>query len=141
MTRTRNVAILIFDEVEVLDFAGPFEVFSITGRQKQQTPFNVYTVAETAGPILARNQLSVNPRYAFADCPPPDILVVPGGWETRREMNNAALIDWIKTCNTQAGVCTLDYPIDPKTGLLKDFGLTQLKRIAEAVKNCPKLNW
>src|SRR5437773_2769710 len=97
MIRTRNVAILIFDEVEVLDFAGPFEVFSVTGRQKQQTPFNVYTVAEKSGSVLARNQLSVNPRYAFADCPPPDILVVPGGWGTRREMNNAALIDWIKT--------------------------------------------
>jgi len=50
------------------------------------------------------------------------------------QFTDQQLIDWIKTCNTQGGVCTLDYPIDPKTGLLKDFGLTQLKRIAEAVK-------
>ena len=96
MTRTRNVAILIFDEVEVLDFAGPFEVFSVTGRQKRQTPFNVYTVAERSGPVMARNQFSMNARYTIADCPAPDILVIPGGWGTRREMNNTALIDWIK---------------------------------------------
>ena len=45
------------------------------------------------------------------------------------------LIDWINTCNRQGGVCTLDWPFDPKTGLLRDFGLAQLKRVAQAVKN------
>jgi putative intracellular protease/amidase len=84
----RNVAILIFDEVEVLDFCGPFEVFSVAGRRRNQTPFSVYTVAEESRPVLARNQLSVNPRYTILDCAPPDILVVPGGRGTRREMNN-----------------------------------------------------
>jgi len=110
MTRARNVAILIFDEVEVLDFAGPFEVFSVTGRRKQQTPFEVYAVAERPGPVLARNQLSVSPRYTLVDCPPPDILVVPGGRGTRREMNNAGLIEWIKTTAARAefvlSICT-----------------------------------
>jgi transcriptional regulator GlxA family with amidase domain len=72
-------------------------VFSVTGRQKQQACFNVYTTAEKSGPVLARNQFSVNPRYTFADCPPPDILVVPGGWGTRREMSNPKVIDWIKS--------------------------------------------
>lgn len=106
----RNAAILVFDEVEVLDFSGPFEVFSVAGRQEGQSPFNVYTVAEKSRSILARNQLSVNPRYTIADCPVPDILVVPGGWGTRREMNNAGLIDWIKTTAPKAelvlSVCT-----------------------------------
>ena len=110
MNEVRNVAILVFDEVEVLDFCGPFEVFSVTGRQKEQLPFNVYTVAEKSGPVLAHNQLSVNPRYTITDCPVPDILVVPGGWGTRREMNNAGLIDWIKTTAQKAelvlSVCT-----------------------------------
>ncbi len=110
MTGVRNVAILIFDEVEVLDFCGPFEVFSVTGRQRHQAPFNVYTVAEKSGPVLARNRFSVNPRYTFADCPPPHILVVPGGWGTRREMNNPTIIDWIKTVSPKTelllSVCT-----------------------------------
>lgn len=96
MKETRNVAILIFHEVEVLDFCGPFEVFSVTGRRKTPSPFNVYTIAEETGPILARNRMSVNPHHALSDCPTPDILVVPGGWGTRQQMNNPPLIHWIK---------------------------------------------
>jgi transcriptional regulator GlxA family with amidase domain len=96
VSQPRNVAILIFDDVEVLDFSGPFEVFSVTGLRQNEVPFNVYTVAEKAGPVLARNQLSINPHFTILDCPPPDILLVPGGRGTRREMHNAVLIDWIK---------------------------------------------
>jgi len=50
------------------------------------------------------------------------------------QFSDQELIDWIETCNKQGGVCTLDWPFDPKTGLLKDFGFAQLKRIAQAVK-------
>jgi transcriptional regulator GlxA family with amidase domain len=91
----KNVAILIFDEVEVLDFCGPFEVFSVAGRRSGLEPFNVHTVAQNAGPVVARNNLSVNPAYTFADCPRPDVLLVPGGYGTRREMHNGALTGWI----------------------------------------------
>ncbi|MEL7143106.1 MAG: DJ-1/PfpI family protein [Cyanobacteria bacterium J06554_3] len=113
-----KVAILLFDDVEVLDFAGPFEVFSITGQQQGLTPFEVYTVAEKA-PISARNNLSINPHYTLDDCPPPDILIVPGGggyradgtpYGTRKEINNPALLDWIEQCSEQTqkllSVCT-----------------------------------
>jgi transcriptional regulator GlxA family with amidase domain len=94
---TRNVAILIFDEVEVLDFSGPFEVFGVSGaRDPGERPFHVYTVAEKAGPVLARNGLSVNPTFTFASCPPPDILLVPGGRGTRREIHNEALLNWVR---------------------------------------------
>ena len=105
-----RTAILIFDDVEVLDFAGPFEVFSVTGRRQKLEPFDVYTVAERPGPIVARNSLSINPRYAFADCPAPEILVVPGGFGTRREMNNPVMIEWISRvapdCRLVLSVCT-----------------------------------
>lgn len=92
----RNVAVLLFDGVEVLDFAGPFEVFSVAGRRDGLDPFRVYTVAESARPVLARNDLSVNPRYTIEDCPAPDILVVPGGFGTRREMHNPVILQWIQ---------------------------------------------
>lgn len=100
----KNVAVLIFNDVEVLDFAGPFEVFSITGKRDGSNPFNVYTVAETT-PILARNALSINPHFTLDNCPPPDILIVPGGggyrpdgtpFGTRKEIDNQPLLDWIK---------------------------------------------
>jgi transcriptional regulator GlxA family with amidase domain len=96
MITTRNVAILIFDDVEILDFCGPYEVFGVTGRHNNSQPFNVYTVAEQLKPIIARNQLSINPQYTIHECPPPDILLVPGGYGTRREMHNQVLINWIK---------------------------------------------
>lgn len=96
MQRTKNVAILIFNEVEVLDFCGPFEVFSVANEIHSLKPFNVYTVAEDNQAILARNNFSVNPRYTIANCPKPDILIVPGGQGTRKEMNNPVLVNWVK---------------------------------------------
>ncbi len=110
MVQSRNVAILIFDDVEVLDFCGPFEVFSAAGRAREEQPFTVYTVAETPGPITTRGGMSVNPRYTWADCPPPDILVVPGGYGTRRQMLNEPLLSWLRQISGQAeitlSVCT-----------------------------------
>ena len=106
----RNVAILIFDEVEVLDFAGPFEVFSVTGRTREVKPFNVYTVAEHKGEVLARNSLSVNPRCTIHDCPPADVVIIPGGWGTRSAMNNTVIVNWIRHVAAEAelvlSVCT-----------------------------------
>ncbi len=107
---TRTVAILVFDDVEVLDFCGPFEVFSVSGRERETRPFHVCLVAERTDPIRARNGLRVLPDYATADCPKVDMLVVPGGQGTRREMHNALLRDWIKertaTCELVLSVCT-----------------------------------
>jgi hypothetical protein len=60
------------------------------------------------------------------------------GQGTKNRFTDDQLIDWIETCNRQGGVCTLDWPFDPKTGLLKDFGFQQLKRIARAVKGKAK---
>jgi transcriptional regulator GlxA family with amidase domain len=91
----RSVGILIFDEVEVLDFAGPFEVFSVAGRRQNLDLFNVYVVAQVAQPVLARNRLSINPHYSIDECPPLDIVLVSGGYGTRREMNNQIILDWV----------------------------------------------
>jgi len=110
MSTTRNVAILLFEDVEVLDFCGPFEVFSVANRFTDPPAFKVVTVAEKAGPVLARGGLSVNPHHRLADCSRPDILLVPGGQGTRREMHNTALIDRIKGRSREAelvlSVCT-----------------------------------
>ena len=110
LMKKRNVAILLFDEVEVLDFAGPFEVFAVTSELNDYEPLKVYTVAEKKQPIRARNGLSVNPDYGFDDCPAPDILIVPGGEGTRAVMKNQAALDWIKTVATGSemtlSVCT-----------------------------------
>ena len=79
--------------MEVLDFAAPFEIFSVVGGDDDSlNPFNVYTVAEEIIPVVARNNLSITPHFTISNCPRPDILVVPGGNGTRREMNNSKLL-------------------------------------------------
>ena len=94
----------------MLDFAGPFEVFGVTGKRENASPFHVVTVAERPGVVRARNGLAVTPTHAFADCPEPDVLVVPGGYGTRREMHNERVVDWIramaKGAEVTLSVCT-----------------------------------
>ncbi|MCC6317642.1 MAG: DJ-1/PfpI family protein [Gemmatimonadaceae bacterium] len=95
MATPRTVGIFMFDEVEVLDFAGPFEVFSVFGRRSQLDLFRVLTVSERGQPITARNGLVITPTHGFATCPPLDILLVPGGFGTRREMTNPVVLEWV----------------------------------------------
>lgn len=107
----RRVGILVFPEVEVLDFAGPFEVFSVTRlddarRRETPSPYAVTLVAESAAPLRATGGLVVTPDCTTADCPPLDVLVVPGGWGTRREEHNAALLAWIAARGRAVETCT-----------------------------------
>lgn len=95
MNKKRNIGILIFENAEVLDFAGPFEVFSVTSELNNFEPFNVFTVSESLKPISAVNGLSVNPKYDFDNCPAIDILIIAGGSGTRRLMDNKDFLDWI----------------------------------------------
>ena len=115
----QTVGIVIFDDVEVLDFAGPFEVFSVAGRRSGLEPFDVRLIAERPGTVRARNNFLVQPHHSFADCPPLDLLVVPGGggyrpdgtpFGTRREMHNATMLEFVKARHAQSeltlSVCT-----------------------------------
>lgn len=99
MTRTR-VGILVFREVEVLDFCGPFEVFSVARldedrRREEPSPFEVLLVAERREVVTATGGLKVVPDHDFTSCPPLDVLVAPGGWGTRAEVGNPALVGWV----------------------------------------------
>ena len=91
----RNVAIFIFNDVEVLDFTGPFEVFNVTGAIINPKPFNTYTVALTEQPVKAHGSLSINPNYSIDNCPTPDIILLPGGDGRRRLMKDERVLNWI----------------------------------------------
>ena len=110
-----QAGILIFPDVEVLDFAGPFEVFSVTRlneerRREELSPFDVKLIAENLQPVVASGGLRVLADYDLNNCPPLEILVVPGGWGTRTQIENKQLIDWIakvgKEVETLTSVCT-----------------------------------
>jgi transcriptional regulator GlxA family with amidase domain len=110
MSRTR-VGIVVFPEVEVLDFCGPFEVFSVTRldearRREEPSPFEVLLVADTADVVSATGGLRVVPDYTLDTCPTLDVLVVPGGWGTRAQIHNQRLIAWIAARGGQVGTLT-----------------------------------
>lgn len=108
----RTVGILLFNEVEVLDFAGPFEVFSLASLPDSTIkPFIVKTISEDGEMISARNGLKVTPDYSFDNHPDLDILIVPGGYGAEEiEINNPELIQWLKKQQSKAefmtSVCT-----------------------------------
>jgi transcriptional regulator GlxA family with amidase domain len=123
----RNVAILLFPEVEVLDFAGPFEVFAVTDELTQHSLFHVYTVAAQSGTIRARNGLNVVPDHTFASAPPADVLIVPGGIGTRALLNDSSVIKWVRGQAERAAavvsVCTGSLVL-AKAGLLDALDAT-----------------
>jgi transcriptional regulator GlxA family with amidase domain len=111
----KRVGILVFPNVEVLDFCGPYEVFSVTRlheerRREESSPFEVLLLAECADPVVATGGLRVIPDATLETCPRLDILVVPGGWGTRREIGNPRVLTWIaeraKEVETVTSVCT-----------------------------------
>ena len=101
-----TTGILLFDEAEELDFVGPLEVFGMARQEGDR----VVTIAESAEPVRANLGLRVVPDHTIADAPPLDVLVVPGGFGTRREAENPVLLDWIKQaaagCTWVTSVCT-----------------------------------
>lgn len=127
-----NVGIVLFDDVEVLDFAGPFEVLSVTTYPDQNPdttalkPFQVRTVSEDGTMITARNGLKVIPDFSFSNAPHFDIVIVPGGLGARkRELHNPHMIKWI-----QDRMQAVDFMTSVCTGalLLAEAGLLDGKR-------------
>ena len=144
-----NVGILIFDEVEVLDFAGPFEVFSRTRlskgaesrRSNDSAPFNPFTVSIDTKPLTATGGLKIIADYTFNNFPKIDILIVPGGYGTRTLLNNEILLKWIKAvsdkANITASVCTGSLLL-AKAGLLEGKRATTHWGAIEALKSISK---
>ena len=92
----KNVALLIFDDVEVLDFAGPFEVFAVTDELQAHEVFHTFTLALQPGTIRARNGLKVVPDFTLENCPPPQLIIVPGGQGSRALLRMPALHEWLR---------------------------------------------
>jgi transcriptional regulator GlxA family with amidase domain len=120
--RGTSVGVVVFDEVEVLDFAGPVQVFSTAARLAPAlgvVPFDTFTVGAAAS-VVARGGLTIVPTYAFDTAPPVDVLIVPGGVVTA-ELAKPAVIDWIAaraaTARLTASVCTGAFLL-AKAGLL-----------------------
>lgn len=106
----RQVVMLLFDDAEVMDVAGPFEVFSVAGRRHGLEPFAVTLVAEREGAVILRNGFRLLPHTTLEQAPAADLLIIPGGMGTRREMHNPVVRDWLLRTTSKAelllSVCT-----------------------------------
>jgi transcriptional regulator GlxA family with amidase domain len=128
----KKVGIVLFNDVEVLDFAGPFEVFSAVRldedrRREEPSPFEVVLIAEGPGAVRASGGLHLLPDFDLDTCPPLDILLVPGGWGTRTLVDNPRLVNWIRErsapAEVVASVCTGSFLL-AKAGLLDGIEAT-----------------
>jgi transcriptional regulator GlxA family with amidase domain len=126
---TKNVAILLYDGVEVLDFSGPAEVFQAAsgfGANGPERAFNLYTVSRKKSAVVSQGFLHVLPDYSIEDSPQPDILILPGGG-SGAVTGDAEWIDWVRTAGGGAEqvltVCTGAF-IAGKAGLLEGVEAT-----------------
>ncbi len=112
---TLNIGLLAFDDAEELDFIGPWEVFTMSNEvfalaSPERGRDNVFLVSENGGAIRCAKGLRVETDYSLDNSPAIDVLLIPGGQGTRREVNNQRLLDWIATVGKSAdwmtSVCT-----------------------------------
>ncbi|HEV2761956.1 MAG TPA: DJ-1/PfpI family protein [Pyrinomonadaceae bacterium] len=121
----RNLAILIFDGVQIIDYTGPYETFGHV-HVGDGHAFNIYTVSEKTNPITTAMGMSVNPKYGFDNAPEPDVLLVPGG-NIQGALDNPAVIKWVRDKSQRAemvlSVCNGAFLL-AKTGLLDGLEAT-----------------
>jgi len=120
-----TTGMLIFDDAEELDFVGPWEVFTMV---RHIVPDDrVVTIAATREPIRAAKGMRIIPDHSFADAPALDVVLVPGGIGTRREVGNPVLIDWLRkvgaNCTWVTSVCTGSLLLH-EAGFAKDRRIT-----------------
>lgn len=112
--RTRTIGILIFDDAEELDFVGPYEVFTMSNEVKgwmgKEGHDKVVLISMDGKPVTCAKGMVVSAHHSLADAPALDMLLIPGGQGTRREVGNAALLDWVakvaQNCEWVTSVCT-----------------------------------
>ena len=130
-----NLAILIFDHVQIIDYTGPYETFG-HAYSKDGPLFNIYTVAQTTRPITTAMGMSVNPKYSFENAPRPDVLLIPGGGVTE-QLGNTNLIKWVrdgaKNASVTMSVCNGAF-ILAKAGLLDGLEATTTFGLIDELK-------
>lgn len=139
--RTLGVRIMLFPEVEILDFAGPYEVFSVASRVARRdgllrhAPFEVQTIATSTAPVRARHGLTVIPELGFDDASSADLLIIPGG-VVDQPLHDDATLAWLRQATERAAlvasVCTGAF-------LLAKIGLLKHRRVTTHWEDIPDL--
>ncbi len=94
-TSSRSLAVVLFDEVALLDVAGPLEVLTTAGRTWNFRLFKVHLVAAARGQVKTRSQLELTAKASFEELPAPELLLVPGGYGARRALSDPAVVGYL----------------------------------------------
>lgn len=119
-----TTGILLFNDAEELDFVGPWEVFTVAAMLNEGN--RVVTIAENADPVRCNKGLRVLPDHTFADAPPIDVVLVPGGQGTLREVDNPILMEWLRRAGAR---CTWVTSVCTGAQLLAEAGFATGKRV------------
>jgi len=138
--KTRTLGILLYPRFELLDVYGPAEVFgNLPGKLK------VIMVAEKAGPVASTQGPQGMADFGLEDCPPLDLILVPGGFGTMAELKNQKLLDWLRSRSEQA---ELTMSVCSGSSLLAGAGLLDGRRATSnkqyfsfATTRAPKVQW
>jgi len=146
---TLNIGIYAFDEVEALDFAGPYEVFTTASRVSQRStpespaPFRVFSISAVPGPVRARAGLQLVPDFQCHDHPSMDVLIVPGGVMTA-ELSKNDVVQWVANQAAKvelvASVCTGIFLLAKAGIVTNETVTTHWEDIADLSQAFPKLN-
>ena len=147
--QVRRVAVVLFDGFTVLDVYGPVQTFASTRIPRPDgSPhrlFEIVTVAEKAGPIRSGEGPTTQADHAFADAPPYDILLVPGGFGTRQAVNNAPLLLALTAASRKAAITTTvctGSALLARTGLMDNRPATSNKIAWDwVVQQGPRVKW
>jgi transcriptional regulator GlxA family with amidase domain len=140
-TSSRSLAVVLFDEVALLDISAPLEVLTTAGRNWNFRPFKVFTVAAAAGRIKTPSQIEVTAHGSFDTCPSPEVVLVPGGYGARRALADGAVVGYLSRAGATAsivfgvgnGVLLLG-----KAGLLGESAVSVTAEAAERLlEECP----
>jgi putative intracellular protease/amidase len=132
MNATPTLGAIFYDDFELLDVYGPLEMFGALG-----TALRIVTVAEAAGPVRSTQGPATVAEYGFADCPPLDWLILPGGLGTMPQLENSAMLDFLRTRAARAelimSVCT-GSALLARAGLLDGRRATSNKQFFELAR-------
>ncbi len=142
MAEQKTVGFVLFDKFELLDVFGPAEAY---GLHELAGAFKLVMVAQQAGPVASAQGPQALADFGFDDCPHLDLIVVPGGIVTRREVDNAALISWLRE---RAGAAELVTSVCTGAAILARAGLLDGRRattnksdFAWVMSQGPRVNW
>jgi transcriptional regulator GlxA family with amidase domain len=139
-----NIGVYIYENAEILDFSGPYQVFSTASRfLKKKEKINIFLVSEENKVIKARGGFNIFANYSFADCPNIDVLIISGGVH-KNEMKKKNVLNWIKEKSSKAlitsSVCTGAFLLAKAKVIKKQDVTTHWEDIKDLRESFPKLN-